>query len=184
MSVVRGDALAVTADGEVFRGRSVGADGIATGEVVFNTAMAGYQEIFSDPSYAGQVVVMTAPHIGNYGVTALDEQADRVWARGVIVRSLSRRESNWRSQGTLADYLRGHGLVGMSDVDTRRLTRHIRDRGAQPIAMGAGVTESELHQAAGNAPGMAGMDLATRVSTAEAYDVAADGESRGLVVAI
>lgn len=177
-------ALAVTADGAVFRGRSVGIDGITTGEVVFNTAMAGYQEIFSDPSYAGQVVVMTAPHIGNYGTTELDEQADRVFASGVVVRSLSRRESNWRATGTLSDYLRSRGLVALADVDTRRLTRHIRDQGAQPIAMGAGVTEAELLEAARSAPLMTGLDLATGVSTPEPYTVGALSDSAGLVVAI
>ncbi len=178
------EALAVTADGAVFRGRSVGAEGIAVGEVVFNTAMAGYQEIFSDPSYAGQVVVMTASHIGNYGVATGDDQADKPWAKGVIVRSLSRRESNWRSEGTLADYLRAHGLVALSDVDTRRLTRHIRDHGAQPIAMGSGVDEAELRDAAATAPHMTGLDLATAVSTPEPYVVDATGERRGTVVAL
>lgn len=178
------DALAVTADGAVFRGRSVGVDGITTGEVVFNTAMAGYQEIFSDPSYAGQVVVMTASHIGNYGTTTLDEQADRPFTAGVVVRSLSRRDSNWRSEGTLAEYLTTNGLVGLADVDTRRLTRHIRDHGAQPIAMGAGASEGELRDAAEAAPRMDGLDLATGVSTAEPYRVAASGASQGHVVAI
>lgn len=178
------EALAVTADGAVFRGRSVGVDGITTGEVVFNTAMSGYQEIFSDPSYAGQVVVMTAPHIGNYGTTPRDDQSSRIFASGVVMRSLSRRESNWRSTGTLADYLTGHGLVALADVDTRRLTRHIRDKGAQPIAMGAGVTEGELRDAAQSAPSMTGQDLATGVSTTSEYRVDFEGESRGHVVAI
>ncbi len=177
-------ALAVTADGAVFRGRSVGAPGIAVGEAVFNTAMAGYQEIFSDPSYAGQVVVMTSPHIGNYGTTDLDDQADRVWASGVILRSLSRRESNWRAEGTLSEYLRAQGSVALSDVDTRRLTRHIRDRGAQPIAMGVGISEGELRAAAAAAPSMAGQDLASRVSTSESYLVPSEVARRGLVVAL
>jgi len=178
------EALAVTADGTVFRGRSVGVEGFTTGEVVFNTAMAGYQEIFSDPSYAGQVVVMTAPHIGNYGTTVLDDQADHVFASGVVVRSLSRRESNWRSTGSLAEYLETNALVALADVDTRRLTRHIREKGAQAIAMGAGVTESELHEAAQNAPTMSGQDLATGVSTDAQYSVEATTSSRGHVVAI
>jgi len=178
------EGLAVTADGAVFRGTSVGADGIALGEVVFNTSMAGYQEIFSDPSYAGQIVVMTSPHIGNYGVTSLDDQADRSWANGVIVRSLARRESNWRSEGSLAEYFRSGNLVALSQVDTRRLTRHIREHGSQPMAVGSGVSESELADAAARAPLMDGQDLATGVSTSEAYDVAAEGESQGLVVAI
>lgn len=178
------EALAVTADGAVFRGRSVGVDGITTGEVVFNTAMSGYQEIFSDPSYAGQVVVMTAPHIGNYGTTPHDDQSSRVFASGVVVRSLSRRESNWRATGTLADYLTGHNLVALADIDTRRLTRHIRDKGAQPIAMGAGVTEVELREAAQAAPSMTGQDLASGVSTTAEYRVEFDGDARGHVVAI
>lgn len=178
------DALAVTADGTVFRGRSVGVDGLTTGEVVFNTAMAGYQEIFSDPSYAGQVVVMTASHIGNYGTTELDDQADRVFASGVVVRSLSRRESNWRSTGSLAEYLATKEVVALADVDTRRLTRHIREKGAQAIAMGAGVTESELHEAAQNAPTMSGQNLAAGVSTVARYSVEATTPSRGRVVAL
>lgn len=177
------EALAITADGAVFRGRAVGAEGVATGEAVFNTAMAGYQEIFSDPSYAGQVVVMTASHIGNYGVTDADDQADRVWAAGVIVRSLSRRESNWRAQGTLAEYLRTNGIVALADVDTRRLTRHIRDRGAQPIALGADIDEGELRDLAAAAPRMEGMALAHDVSTAKPYTVGAVGERKGRVVA-
>jgi carbamoyl-phosphate synthase small subunit len=177
-------ALAVTADGEVFEGRAVGADGVATGEVVFNTAMAGYQEIFSDPSYAGQVVVMTASHIGNYGVTAADDQADRAWTAGIIVRSLSRRESNWRAEGTLGDYLQQRGIVALADVDTRRLTRHIRDHGAQPIAMGADISEADLREMAAKAPSMVGRSLAYEVSTKAPYTVEAIGETRGRVVAM
>lgn len=177
-------ALAVTADGAVFRGRSVGAEGIAVGEVVFNTAMAGYQEILSDPSYAGQVVVMTASHIGNYGTTAADDQADRPHARGLIVRSFSRRHSNWRADDGLGGYLRRHGTVALADVDTRRLTRHIRDHGAQPIAIGTDVDEGELARLAAEAPRMEGLDLATGVSTEEAYAVAAVGDRRGLVAAL
>jgi carbamoyl-phosphate synthase small subunit len=175
--------LAVTADGAVFRGRSVGAEGIATGEVVFNTAMAGYQEILSDPSYAGQVVVMTAPHIGNYGTTPLDDQSS-LHASALVVRSLSRRHSNWRSTGSLAEYLAGRGLVALSEVDTRRLTRHVRDHGAQPIAVGTDVDEAELRRIAAEAPRMEGLDLASGVSTPEAYTVAATGERRGRVVAL
>ena len=178
------EARLVTADGAVFRGRSVGTEGFATGEVVFNTAMTGYQEIFSDPSYAGQVVVMTASHIGNYGTTPLDDQSDRMFAAGVVVRSLSRRESNWRAEGTLADYFQARSVVALADVDTRRLTRYIRDRGAQPVAMGAGVTEADLLAAAQAAPSMKGRDLATEVSTADPYDVDAIGPNRGHVVAI
>ena len=178
------EGMLVTADGAVFRGRSVGSEGITTGEVVFNTSMTGYQEILTDPSYAGQVVVMTAPHIGNYGVTELDEQADRPMAAGFVMRSISRRHSNWRSEGSLAQYLARHDVVALSDIDTRRLTRHIREQGAMPIAMGAGVTERELRVAAESAPSMEGLDLASEVSTIEPYRKSAGGESRGLIVAI
>ncbi len=114
----------VTADGAVFRGRSVGAEGIARGEVVFNTAMTGYQEIITDPSYAGQIVAMTAPHIGNYGINGADEQADRPHAVGLVTRSMSRLDSSWRSQGSFSGFLAGHGIVVLTDIDTRRLTRH------------------------------------------------------------
>jgi carbamoyl-phosphate synthase small subunit len=176
--------LLVTADGAVFRGRSVGAEGATTGEVVFNTSMTGYQEVITDPSYAGQVVVMTASHIGNYGVTGFDAQADRTHAAGFVMRSLSRRDSNWRSEGTFAAYLRSQGVVALADVDTRRLTRHIRDHGAQPIAMGAGVDQVELAEMAAATPRMEGLDLAARVSTAASYRVAATGDRLGSVVAI
>jgi carbamoyl-phosphate synthase small subunit len=182
MSRERG--LLVTADGEVFEGVSVGAPGAATGEAVFNTSMTGYQEILTDPSYAGQVVVMTSPHIGNYGVTELDAQSERPAVSGFVVRSLARRHSNWRSEGSLAEYFLTAGLVALSDIDTRRLTRHIRERGAMPVAMGAGASESELRQMASDAPSMEGQDLASTVSTREPYHLAADGESRGLIVAL
>lgn len=178
------EALAVTADGQVFRGRSIGADGITTGEVVFNTSMTGYQEIFTDPSYAGQVVVMTASHIGNYGVSALDDQAVEPFASGMIIRALARRDSNWRSEGGLGEWLTARGLVALADVDTRRLTRHIREAGAQPIAMGSGVSEAELRAAAGAAPSMEGRALALEVTTPDRYDVPAEGPSRGRVVAL
>ncbi len=136
--------LLVTADGAVFRGVSVGAPGITIGEVVFNTAMTGYQEVLTDPSYAGQVVVMTSSHIGNYGVTAADNQAARIAAAGMVMRSMSNSYSNWRAEGGLADELAARGVVALSEIDTRRLTRHIRTRGAMPVAMGADHDESEL----------------------------------------
>ena len=177
-------AILATADGEVFRGRSVGTEGVATGEAVFNTSMTGYQEILTDPSYAGQVVVMTAPHIGNYGVNESDEQSDGPAAAGFVMRSLSRRESNWRAQGSLAEYFRAHDMVALSDLDTRRLTRHLRDRGAMPVAMGDGVSEREVVELARSAPGMEGRDLATAVSTKEPYELEAKGRSRGLIAAI
>lgn len=177
-------AILATADGEVFRGRGVGVDGVTTGEAVFNTSMTGYQEILTDPSYSGQVVVMTAPHIGNYGTTPFDDQSNGPAASGFVMRSLSRRESNWRAEGTLADYLRSHGVVAVADIDTRRLTRHLRDRGAMPVAMGTDVDEAELREIAANAPGMEGQDLASKVTTPERYRLEAEGDSRGLIAAI
>ncbi|MFP3914545.1 MAG: glutamine-hydrolyzing carbamoyl-phosphate synthase small subunit [Actinomycetota bacterium] len=176
--------LLVTADGEVFSGRSVGAEGVAIGEAVFNTSMTGYQEILTDPSYAGQVVVMTAPHQGNYGVTSADAQRSDPSARGFVMRSLSRRHSNWRAEGSLAAYLVEKGVVALTDVDTRRLTRHLRERGAMPVAVGAGVDVSELGEAASSAPRMEGLDLATGVGTPRPLTVAPEGDRRGSVVAI
>ncbi len=180
----RGDALLVTADGAVFRGRSVGVEGIATGEAVFTTSMTGYQEILTDPSYTGQVVVFTVPHVGNYGVTPADDQAAEPAAAGVVVRSLSNRASNHRAQGTLPDYLRERGLVAISDVDTRRLTRHLRERGAMPVAVGAGADEAEIAEAAASAPQMAGRDLASTVTTDRPYRVEPEADPVGKVVAI
>jgi carbamoyl-phosphate synthase small subunit len=176
--------LLVTADGEVFRGRSIGAEGITSGEVVFNTAMSGYQEVITDPSYAGQVVVMTSPHIGNYGVNSQDDQAGKPAAAGLVIRSLSRQESNRRAEGSLAEFLEAHGMVALADVDTRRLTRHVRTRGAMPVAMGAGVDPGDLAELAASAPRMEGRDLATTVTTPRPYRVEAQGEPRGRVVAI
>jgi carbamoyl-phosphate synthase small subunit len=161
--------ILVTADGSVFTGIALGADGIATGEIVFNTAMTGYQEILTDPSYAGQVVVLTAPHIGNYGSAAFDDQADTIYAQALITRSMSRRASSWRSDEPFEDYLARRGIVALSDIDTRRLTRHIRDNGAMPVAVGSDIDEPELASIAASAPAMAGMDLVKTVTTEEAY---------------
>jgi carbamoyl-phosphate synthase small subunit len=177
-------AQLVTADGEVFTGHSVGVEGVTTGEAVFNTSMTGYQEILTDPSYAGQVVVMTSPHIGNYGVAGADDQSEKPAVSGFVMKALSRRHSNWRAEGGLAEYFRANGVVAVSDIDTRRLTRHIRDRGAMPVAIGAGVSEAELRQLAAEAPSMVGRDLASEVSTKEPYHLDEVGEARGLVVAI
>ncbi len=174
----------VTADGQVFGGWSVGALGTTVGEVVFNTAMSGYQEVFTDPSYAGQIVVMTMPHIGNYGVTDLDSQAGRPAAAGVVMRSYSHRYSNWRAQGDLSDFFSRHGMVAVTGIDTRRLTRHIRRQGAMPAALGEGVSAHELAELAASAPVMVGQDLASGVSTADPYTVGARGAARGKVVAI
>jgi len=176
--------LLVTADGAVFRGISVGVDGVATGELVFNTAMTGYQEVVTDPSYAGQVVVMTSSHIGNYGVNEYDDQSVQPGASGMVVRSLSNRHSNWRAEGSFASFLHRHGLVALSEIDTRRLTRHIRDHGAMPVAMGGDIDEVELAGMASSAPRMEGQELATRVSTQQRYSVAASTNRIGSVVAI
>lgn len=177
-------AVLVTAEGAVFRGRSIGADGVSVGELVFNTSMTGYQEVLTDPSYAGQVVVMTAPHIGNYGVSEADAQAERPVARGLIVRSLSRRHSNWRSEGSLAHYLGAHQVVAVADVDTRRLTRHVRDHGAMPVAIGTETDVADLQRMAAGAPSMDGQDLASAVTTAEPYVVQPASEVAGRVVAL
>jgi carbamoyl-phosphate synthase small subunit len=176
--------LLATADGHVFHGRSVGAPGIRTGEAVFNTSMSGYEEILTDPSYAGQVVVMTAAHIGNYGVTTLDRQSNGTSVSGFVMRSMSRHDSNWRSEGTIAEYFQAESVVAISDVDTRRLTRHIRDRGAMPVAVGSEVDEAELIEAAASAPDMVGQDLARLVSPSHSYRVEPDSDQIGLVVAI
>lgn len=175
--------LLATADGEVFVGTAAGGAGVAIGEVVFNTAMTGYQEILTDPSYAGQVVVMTAPHIGNYGVTGADEQADVVHARALVTRSMSRRPSSWRAEESIDSYLARRNIVALSDIDTRRLTRHIRDRGAMPVAIGTDIDAHELIAMAESAPSMVGQDLVTTVTTARAYSAGAVGERVGSVVA-
>jgi carbamoyl-phosphate synthase small subunit len=175
--------LLVTADGEVFRGRSVGAEGIAEGELVFNTSMTGYLEVLTDPSYAGQVVTMTTPHIGNYGVSAEDAQSQAPAVAGLVVRALPRRPSSWRAEGSLGDYLLGHWVVAISEVDTRRLTRHVRERGAMAVALGVGMDEVELARRAGAAPVMTGRDLTGLVTTRRPYRAAAAGEARGRIVA-
>ncbi|MDH3499912.1 MAG: glutamine-hydrolyzing carbamoyl-phosphate synthase small subunit, partial [Acidimicrobiia bacterium] len=177
-------AVLVTADGEVFRGTGVGADGVNVGEAVFNTSMTGYQEVLTDPSYAGQVVVMTAPHIGNYGVADDDAQARAPVARGLIVRALSRRHSNWRADGSLAAWLVANDVVAIGDVDTRRLTRHVRDRGAMPVAIGVDADVTELHRFASEAPVMEGQDLASTVTTPRPYVVTPTVDAIGRVVAI
>ena len=176
--------ILVTADGEVFEGRSVGADGVRVGEAVFNTSMTGYQEVLSDPSYAGQVVVMTSPHIGNYGVSAHDDQAAAPAARGLVVRSLSRRHSNWRAEGSLAAYLTHHRLAALADLDTRRLTRLLRDRGAMPVAVGTGAGAGEMAELAAAAPRMEGQALALEVSTPAPYRIDPPGDPAGRVAAL
>ena len=164
-------ALLVLADGTIFRGRSFGARGAAVGEVVFNTAMTGYQEILTDPSYCRQLVTLTFPHIGNTGVTGEDAESARVYAEGLIVRDVPRQYSSWRAQGSLNDYLVSNGVVGIAEIDTRKLTRMLREKGAQNGCLMAG--DIDLDEALARArefPGLAGMDLAKVVSTAEPYE--------------
>ena len=176
--------ILVTADGEVFEGRAVGSEQPRVGEVIFNTSMTGYQEVLSDPSYAGQIIVMTSPHIGNYGISDHDDQAAAPAAQGLIVRALSRRHSNWRSEGSLAEYLHRHRVGAIADIDTRRLTRHIRDNGSMPVAIGVDVDVSELKKMAEAAPHMVGQDLVTTVTTAQPYQVSPPGDPIGRVVAL
>jgi len=164
-------AVLVLADGTVFRGRSVGAHGLAAGEVVFNTAMTGYQEILTDPSYCRQIVTLTYPHIGNTGTNAEDEEAARVFAAGLVVRDVPARASNWRSTQDLQGYLEAKGVVAIAELDTRRLTRILRERGAQNGCLMAGEIDLERALAAARAfPGLAGMDLAKEVTTGTAYE--------------
>lgn len=163
-------ALLALADGTVFRGRSIGAAGSAVGEVVFNTAMTGYQEILTDPSYCRQLVTLTYPHIGNTGTNAEDVEASRVHAAGLIVRDLPRVHSNFRVQESLGDYLRREKVVAIADIDTRKLTRMLRDRGAQPGAILVGADEAEAVRLARSFPGMAGLDLAKVVTTRQPYE--------------
>ncbi|MCM5569786.1 glutamine-hydrolyzing carbamoyl-phosphate synthase small subunit [Burkholderiaceae bacterium FT117] len=169
-------ALLALADGTVFRGRSIGAPVQAVGEVVFNTAMTGYQEILTDPSYCRQLVTLTYPHIGNYGVNDEDVEAARVHAAALIVKDVPPRLSNWRSTGTLTDYLVAQGVPGIAGIDTRKLTRLLRDKGAQNGCLvaaarpGDTIDEQAAIAAARAFPGLAGMDLAKVVSTTEPYN--------------
>jgi carbamoyl-phosphate synthase small subunit len=168
-------ALLALADGTVFHGRAIGAMGSTTGEVVFNTAMTGYQEILTDPSYAGQIVTLTYPHIGNTGVNAEDVESGRIFAAGLVIRDLPALESSWRATGTLGDYLRDNNVVGIADIDTRKLTRILREKGAQNgcivagPCLGAADAAAAIAQARA-APSMAGLDLAKVVSCTERYD--------------
>ena len=165
------EGLLVLADGTTFEGELFGADKpVATGEVVFNTVMSGYQEVITDPSYAGQVIAFTYPHIGNYGVVAEDDESARPHCRGVVVRDISRRPSNWRHTEDLDSFLRRHGVPAMTGIDTRRLTRHIREAGSMPCAFGS-ADEATLKQAAIDEPGTDDVDLVATVTTAAPYTV-------------
>ncbi len=163
-------AILVLEDGTVFEGESVGAPGLSVGEVVFNTAMTGYQEVLTDPSYARQMVTLTYPHIGNTGMTDQDNEASKVWSAGLIVRDVPRRPSNWRSQVSLQDWLIQRGVVAIAGIDTRKLTRILREKGAQNGALMAGDIDVEKAlEAARKFPGLKGMDLAKVVTTEKAY---------------
>ncbi|WP_353080026.1 glutamine-hydrolyzing carbamoyl-phosphate synthase small subunit [Stenotrophomonas sepilia] len=163
-------AILVLEDGTVFEGESVGAPGLSVGEVVFNTAMTGYQEVLTDPSYARQMVTLTYPHIGNTGMTDQDDEASKVWSAGLIVRDVPRRPSNWRSQVLLQDWLIQRGVVAIAGIDTRKLTRILREKGAQNGALMAGDIDVEKAlEAARKFPGLKGMDLAKVVTTEKTY---------------
>ena len=167
------EAALVLRDGTVFEGEAIGvtpANGVSSGEVVFNTVMTGYQEVMTDPSYAGQIITFTYPHIGNYGVNATDYESRGVFCRGVIIRDPSRISSNWRSEGDVSSFLAAHNLAGIAGIDTRRLTRHIRDLGAMPGAFGM-ADEATLLAAARAEPGTDGVDLVATVTCSEPYVV-------------
>ena len=157
-------AILALADGSVFRGRAIGAHGSRCGELVFNTAMTGYQEILTDPSYAGQIVTLTYPHIGNTGVNALDVESGALQAAGLVVRDAPATYSSWRASGSLSDYLRAHGIIGIADVDTREITRRLRTHGAQNACLMAGEIDETAAIAAARAhPSMSGQDLASGI---------------------
>jgi carbamoyl-phosphate synthase small subunit len=171
-------AILVLEDGSIFKGKSIGAEGISTGEVVFNTAMTGYQEILTDPSYAKQIVTLTYPHIGNTGTTSEDEESSKVWASGLVIRDLPLLASNFRNEENLDDYLRARNIVAIADIDTRRLTRILRDRGATNGCLLAGdivsedieAAKSQALKAASDFPGLVGMDLAKEVTCSSPYE--------------
>ncbi|WP_422910118.1 glutamine-hydrolyzing carbamoyl-phosphate synthase small subunit [Pseudomonas sp. MAC6] len=165
-------AILALADGSIFRGEAIGADGQTIGEVVFNTAMTGYQEILTDPSYAQQIVTLTYPHIGNTGTTPEDAESNRVWAAGLIIRDLPLISSNWRNKQPLDEYLKENGTVAIAGIDTRRLTRILREKGSQNgcILVGDDATEEKALELARSFPGLKGMDLAKVVSCTERYE--------------
>ena len=169
---MRRQALLALEDGSLFWGVSIGADGQIAGETVFNTAMTGYQEILTDPSYARQIVTLTYPHIGNVGCNEDDDESSRIVASGLVVRDVPRLASNWRSQKSLGEYLRENNVIGISDIDTRRLTRILREKGAQNgcIVAGEQIDEQAAVEAARGFPGLKGMDLAREVTTQTPYE--------------
>ncbi len=164
------EAVLALADGTIFRGAAIGADGLSVGEVVFNTALTGYQEILTDPSYARQIVTLTYPHIGNVGVNTEDEESDVIWAAGLVIRDLPLLASNFRSQESLDEYLKAKGILGIADIDTRKLTRILRQTGAQSGCIMAGdIDDQEALEAARKFSGLKGMDLAKEVTTGATY---------------
>ncbi|KGJ95822.1 glutamine-hydrolyzing carbamoyl-phosphate synthase small subunit [Thalassotalea sp. ND16A] len=164
-------AILVLEDGTIFKGTAIGAEGVSVGEVVFNTAMTGYQEILTDPSYAEQIVTLTYPHIGNTGTNTEDAESANVWAKGLIIRDLPLLASNFRNEQSLSEYLVANNILGISDIDTRKLTRILREKGAQNgcIIAGENLSEEDALAQAKNFPGLKGMDLAKVVSTKEVY---------------
>lgn len=168
---MRKPAILALEDGSIFRGESIGSDGLTVGEVVFNTAMTGYQEILTDPSYCRQIVTLTYPHIGNTGTNDEDEESSQVWASGLVIRNLPLLASNWRKQENLEDYLVRNQVVAIADIDTRKLTRVLREKGAQAgcIMAGDDIDEQKAIEQARAFPGLSGMDLAKVVSTRETY---------------
>jgi carbamoyl-phosphate synthase small subunit len=185
--VTNAPAVLVLEDGTTWRGRAYGAVGSTVGEAVFSTGMTGYQETLTDPSYHRQVVVMTAPHIGNTGVNDEDSESSRIWVSGYVVRDPARRASNWRSKRELPDELAAQGVVGISHVDTRSITRHLRERGAMRVGIFSGPSlppEAELLEQVRQAPEMTGAQLAEQVSTASAYVVPAIGAKRFTVASL
>ncbi|PRY50692.1 carbamoyl-phosphate synthase small subunit [Geodermatophilus tzadiensis] len=179
------EAILVLEDGRTFRGEAYGTVGTTVGEAVFATGMTGYQETLTDPSYAGQIVTMTAPHIGNTGVNVEDDESRRMWVAGFVVRDPARRPANWRATGSLDDELRAQGVVGISGIDTRALTRHLRERGAMRAGISSESADADaLLARVRAAEGMAGADLAPQVSTREPYVVPAAGETRFTIAAL
>ncbi|GGX92643.1 glutamine-hydrolyzing carbamoyl-phosphate synthase small subunit [Streptomyces minutiscleroticus] len=183
----RTPAVLVLEDGRIFRGRAYGAVGETFGEAVFSTGMTGYQETLTDPSYHRQVVVMTAPHVGNTGVNDEDPESKRIWVAGYVVRDPARVPSSWRSRRTLDEELAAQGVVGISGIDTRALTRHLRERGAMRVGIFSGTAlpdEDAMLTKVREAPEMKGADLAAEVATKEAYVVPAIGEKKFTVAAV
>lgn len=164
-------AILALEDGSIFRGIAIGAEGHSVGEVVFNTAMTGYQEILTDPSYARQIVTLTYPHIGNTGVNSEDEEAEQIWSAGLVIRDLPMLASSFRSEQSLSDYLKARNIIGIADIDTRRLTRILRDKGAQGGCLMAGdIDEAKALTMAKEFAGLKGMDLAKEVTTTKSYE--------------